>query len=32
MGFCNFYQRFMEDYAMIMQPLERLKGKDVAWR
>jgi transposase InsO family protein len=32
LGFCNFYRRFVADYADITRPLERLKGKDVAWR
>lgn len=32
LGFCNFYRRFVEDYANITRPLERLKQKDVAWR
>ena len=32
LGFCNFYRRFVEDYARIARPLERLKGKTVPWR
>ncbi len=32
LGFCNFYRRFVEDYAGLTCPLERLKRKDVAWR
>lgn len=32
LGFCNFYRRFVENYANITRPLERLKQKDVAWR
>ena len=32
LGFCNFYRRFVEDYARIARPLERLKGKTVLWR
>lgn len=32
LGFCNFYRRFVEDYAGITRPLENLKRKDVAWR
>lgn len=32
LGFCNFYRRFVEDYAGITRPLERLKGKEVPWR
>jgi len=27
--FCNFYHRFVQDYALITQPLEQLKRKDV---
>lgn len=32
LGFCNFYRRFVENYAKISAPLERLKRKDVLWR
>lgn len=32
LGFCNFYRRFVEDYAGITRPLEKLKGKGVPWR
>lgn len=31
LGFCNFYRRFIADYADITHPLERLKHKDVRW-
>ena len=32
LGFCNFYRRFIESYAKLSAPLERLKRKDVLWR
>ena len=32
LGFCNFYQRFIESYAKLAAPLELLKRKDVLWR
>lgn len=32
LSFYNFYCQFVEDYAIIVQPLKRLKRKDVPWR
>lgn len=32
LGFCNFYRRFVADYADITCPLEHLKRKDCLWQ
>jgi len=31
LGFCNFYQHFMQDYSTLAQPLFNLTKKDMPW-